>query len=465
VHRATTTCRVGAEQRVEESESKSEESNNTRPVRLRRTSPALRIIYLILICFAAPVATLVAWLRGLGDSSRRVRLADRWGRPAVAVDPDAAIPKTIWVHAASLGEVQAGAVLIREILARYPRHRVVVTTMTSTGAARVRSLFADRVTHCYLPYDLPFAVRGFLNRVRPQASIILETELWPNLLRACAADRIPVLVASARISPRTAASYRRLRRLFADSLREVVVAAQTPGDAERFRALGAGDVRVLGNLKFDIEIPQAVRDTGGSLRADFARRFVWVAGSTHAGEEAVALAVHRRLRERITDALLIVVPRHPQRFDEVRALLAAGSLPFATRTNFTSMRSDVAVLLGDTLGELLNFYAAADVAFVGGSLVPVGGHNLLEPAALGVPILCGPFLESTRDVATLLIGVGAAIQVASETELATQLQQWAMDPALRRVAGQCGIQVVVDNRGAVTNLLALFATQLEPRLR
>jgi 3-deoxy-D-manno-octulosonic-acid transferase len=412
----------------------------------------LRFLYLILICFAAPVAALIGLLRGVRDPARRERLADRWGRPQLTGQGP-----TLWVHAASMGEVQAGAVLIRELLTRYPQHRVLVTTMTATGAARVRTLFGDRVQHCYLPYDLPFAVRSFLDRVQPQSLVILETELWPMLLHACVARRIPVLVASARISPRTSSRYRRLRGLFAASLQQVVVAAQTFDDAERFRALGAANVRVVGNLKFDMDVPPTARDAGSRLRAEADRRFIWVAGSTHAGEEAAVLTAHRALRERVADALLIVVPRHPQRFEEVRALLVASGLPFASRSAGNALSADITVLFGDTMGELLNFYAAADVAFVGGSLVPVGGHNLLEPAALTVPILCGPYLDNTREVATMLINEGAAKQVASAEGLARQLQHWAQDEKVRRTAGQAGVQSVDANRGALARILALIA--------
>jgi 3-deoxy-D-manno-octulosonic-acid transferase len=412
----------------------------------------MRLIYLILICFAAPVAALMAWLRGLRDSSRRERLADRFGRPEIAV-----AQPTLWVHAASMGEVQAGAVLVRELLKRHPQRRIVMTTMTTTGAARVKSLFQDRVTHCYLPYDLPFAVRGFLDRVRPERALILETEMWPNLLHECVRRKIPVTIASARISPRTAVRYRRLRGLFADVLASGVrVAAQTEADAERFKALGATDVQVTGNIKFDIEIPDAVRSAGTELRKSLGRSFVWVAGSTHPGEEQAALDAHRRLLEQRRDALLILVPRHPQRFGEVRQLLDKSGVEFALRSSGRVTGSD-AVLLVDTMGELLSFYAVADLAFVGGSLVPVGGHNLLEPAALGLPILCGPHMSNAQDVADRLWQTGAIKRVESEKELSAALLELAADANLRAHIGTQGLAAVANNRGAVERALRLVA--------
>jgi 3-deoxy-D-manno-octulosonic-acid transferase len=335
-----------------------------------------------------------------------------------------------------------------------------MTTMTTTGAARVKSLFSDRVSHCYLPYDLPFAVRGFLDRVQPHLALILETELWPNLLRECRSRRIPSIVASGRISVRTANNYRRLASLFRVSLADVTIAAQTAADAERFRALGAVNVHVVGNIKFDIEIPHDVRSTGAGLREQFEKRFVWVAGSTHAGEETAAVEAHRKLRELQRDALLVLVPRHPQRFAEVRELLGKSGLAFVTRSSGERVTMAAAVLLCDTMGELLNFYAAADVAFVGGSLVPVGGHNLLEPAALSVPVLCGPYVSNAQEVADLLLREQAAVQINSIAEFSAALSKFSANPVLRETTGRNAQQAIAENRGAVDRVLQLIAGQL-----
>jgi len=415
----------------------------------------MRVIYLILICFAAPVAAVVAWVRGLRDSSLRERLADRLGRPRLPTG----VP-VLWVHAASMGEVQAAAAMVRELLNRYPNRHIVMTTMTATGASRVKALFDShfrgRVTHCFLPYDLPFAVRGFLDRARPESAIILETELWPVLLEECVRRGIPVLIASARISPRTASRYRRLRGLFRGALsRGVRVAAQTEADAERFRALGATDVSVAGNIKFDFDIPDGARAAGAKLRAQLGDRLVWVAGSTHAGEEEAAFAAHRELLVQRPDSLLVLAPRHPQRFDEVRRLLEQSRLDFVTRSSGASIGQHVTVLLVDTMGELLACYGAANFAFVGGSLVPVGGHNLLEPAALGVPVLCGPHMSAQQDVADLLWNAGAARRVESAADLTRMVLLMESDPIQRQILSERGLKAVRDNRGALARTLQL----------
>ena len=416
----------------------------------------MRLIYLILMTFAAPVAAFVAWRRGRGSAERRESLADRFGRPDITVSKP-----VLWVHAASMGEVQAGVTLIKRLLTQYPAHQIVVTTQTATGAARVRTVFGNQVQHCFLPYDLPIAVRGFLNRLQPQLALILETELWPNLLRACRQRGIPIVIASARISPRSFERYRKLASLFKPVLsRDVAIAAQTVEDVARFKSLGAGDVSVMGNIKFDIDIPESASAAGADFRALNAGRFIWVAGSTHSGEEEAALAAHRRLLQAHPSALLVLVPRHPQRFDEVRALLERSGLQFVTRSSNDSVNSSTAVLLVDTMGELLNLYAAADVAFVGGSLAPVGGHNLLEPAALSVPILAGPHLSNAQDIADRMLAAGAARCVTSTEALGDAVLKWAGDAQARLHAGQRGAEVVNANRGAVERVMALIAERV-----
>jgi len=292
-------------------------------------------------------------------------------------------------------------------------------------------------------------------------AIILETELWPNLLSACRSRRIPVVVASARISPRTASSYRRLASLFREALADVRIAAQTAADAERFKALGAENVQVTGNIKFDIEIAESVRTAGAELRRQFGARFVWVAGSTHAGEEEAVISVHKKLLEQRSDALLVLVPRHPQRFDEVRGLLGKSGLRFVTRSSGASIANDDSILLVDTMGELLNFYACAQVAFVGGSLVPVGGHNLLEPAALGVPILCGPHLSATQDVADQMHEAGGMVQVLSAENLSAEVLRLAADVHARQQLAACASAVIQANRGALSRTMAVVERALQ----
>jgi 3-deoxy-D-manno-octulosonic-acid transferase len=412
-----------------------------------------RMLYTCLLRLLAPAVLLhQAWtaLRS-GDGARRWH--ERWGYG----DP---LPEGgWWLHAVSVGEVQAAAVLVRALRAAYPGQPLLVSTTTATGADRVKALFGDSVEHRYLPFDYPGALARFLARARPRALIILETELWPNLLAACRARQLPVLVASARISARTAGSYRRLRGLFAPLLEEgVTVLAQTAADAERFVALGVPATRcsVGGNLKFDQELTSQQRALGEAFRSEWqagGQRFVWVAGSTHEGEEPVLLAAHRRLRETAPGALLVMVPRHPARFAQAAANVVASGLPFVRRSEGGPVRADTAVLLGDTLGELVACYLAADAAFVGGSLVPVGGHSLVEPAAAGLPLLSGRQVGNAPEVAAALAAAGALVWVNNASDLQQALAAWAGNPAEARRRGEAAQAMVAHGRGALGRVL------------
>lgn len=421
------------------------------------SAPAmLRPIYTLLICLLAPVVLAFTAWRGVRDPAYRDRLGERLGYTRLRFDRPA-----IWVHAVSMGEVQAAAPLIRELRRRYPDRPLLVTTATPTGAARVKALFADTVSHAYLPYDTPGSVRRFLDRVSPCVAIVMETEVWPNLYRACARRGIPIVMASARLSERSIRRLRWLGGLFQPVLAaNVTIAAQTQADADRFVALGADRARVpvVGNLKFDVEIASDLLERGRAVReAQFARRFVWVAGSTHEGEEQIVVAAHELLRAKIPEALLLLVPRHPQRFGTVRQWLESQSLAFAVRSSGVAVAATDSILLVDTLGELLMFYAAADVAFVGGSLVPIGGHNLLEPAALSRPVLAGPNNDNARDIAALLFSQQAALQVGNANELSVALIELAGDAQRRHEMGARGARIVSANRGALAKVLTLVA--------
>lgn len=415
----------------------------------------LRFFYTAALYIAAPLALAAAALRGLRDRSYRDRLGERLGLTRVSFDRP-----PIWVHAVSVGEVQAAAVLIRALRKRYPEHPVLITTATPTGAQRAAALFGEFASHAYLPYDMPGAVRRFLDRVRPRIAIVMEREIWPNLFRECARRGIPVVLASARLSAASAERHRKLSGLFAPVLaRNVLIAAQTESDAARYRTIGADAsiVHVVGNVKFDLEIPEEVRRAGETLRTSlFPDRIVWVAGSTHEGEEDVLLDAHRKVCAAQTNALLILVPRHPSRFAEVAARLQMRAVRFATRSSNAPVAAGDAVLLGDTLGELPTFYAAGDIAFVGGSLVPVGGHNLLEPAALAQPIIVGPHNFNAPDVADMMLDAGAALQVADAPSLAAAILELIADPGRRDEMGRRGAQAAAANRGALERLMTLI---------
>jgi len=413
----------------------------------------LRLLYSALLYVIAPLAFLATAVRGLRDPSYRDRLPERLGFTQLRFSA-----RPIWIHAVSVGEVQAAAALVRALTSRYPQHPILVTTATPTGAERVRTSFGDPVRHAYLPYDLPGAVRRFLDRTMPVLAIIMEREIWPNLYRACSARKIPILLASARISARSGQRHLRFAGLFRDALAcDVTIAAQTAADAERFRALGIPPtaVHVTGNVKFDFEIPDDVRRAGSHIRAEFAHRPVWIAGSTHEREEDIVLDAHERVRAARNDALLVLVPRHPNRFAAVKSWLRARNVRFVTRSAREAIAADTSVLLVDTLGELLSFYSAANVAFVGGSLVPVGGHNLLEPAALNRPIIVGPHTFNAADIAENFLASGAALRVESATELGVAVLDLLTNAARRDQMIARAHEILHANRGALARLLAL----------
>ncbi len=425
----------------------------------------MRFLYLLAVYATAPLISALLLWRGLRDRSYWHNFSERFGFGAQLA------PHGVWLHAVSVGEVQACAPLVSALRQRHPDLPLTVTTVTPTGAARARALFGGSAQVRYLPFDLPGAVRRFFTRVQPRLAVIFETELWPNLYRECGRRRVPLVLASARISARSVGRYRRLGALFRDTLSQAaVVAAQAAGDAERFRELGAApaSTHVTGNLKFDFELPPDVGARGARLRAQYARdRALWVAGSTHGGaEEQAVLEAHRRVRAAHPGALLVLAPRHPPRFDEVAQSLTRAGLRFVRRSHGrdgadTQAAQECEVVLLDALGELLAFYAAADVAFVGGSLAPIGGHNLLEPAALGVPILTGPNNFNSEEIARLLFARGAAELVQDATQLAARLDALLADSGARERMGAAGRAAVEANRGALANVLSLIEPLLD----
>ena len=416
----------------------------------------MRFVYLLAVYLAAPVICAVFLWRGLRDRGYWRNFRERFGFGAPAR------PHGVWIHAVSVGEVQACAPLVGVLRQRYPELPLTVTTVTPTGAARARALFGGAAQVRYVPFDLPGAVRRFFARVQPRLAVIVETELWPNLYRECARRRVPLVLASARLSARSVGRYRRLGALFRDTLSQAaVVAAQGTLDAERFQALGAdpASTHVTGNLKFDFRLPPRTVERGARLREQYApARALWVAGSTHGGgEEQALLEAQRRVRALHPEALLVLAPRHPQRFAEVAALLHQTGASFVRRSQGAAAAAQTcAVLLLDSLGELLDFYAAADVAFVGGSLVPIGGHNLLEPAALGVPILTGPYNSNGEEIARLLIAGGAAEVVRDAATLGARVSALLANPQARVRIGAQGRASVDSNRGALGKLLGLI---------
>jgi 3-deoxy-D-manno-octulosonic-acid transferase len=418
-----------------------------------------RFVYSCLMALALPFT----FARLLGRSIRQPDYRRHWAQ-RLGFAPGAPAG-SVWLHAVSVGEVNAAVPLVDALLGAYPGLPVLVTTTTPTGAQQVRLRLGDRVQHSYLPYDVPGACARFMRRQRPRLGIIMETELWPNLYAAAAAYHVPLLLANARLSARSARGYGRWAALTRQTLdRLSVVGAQTAADAERFAALGLPRecLTVTGNLKFDANLP----DAGASLA--LRERLgptgpVWLAASTHEGEEAIVLATHRTIRARYPRAILILAPRHPQRFDEVSRLASAQGWPTVRRSDDAG--GDCAVYVADTLGELPALMAAADVVFVGGSLgcsaSARGGHNLIEPAQVARPILFGPYMHNFTALREQVIDAGAGTQVAGKDELVAALTKLFDDVDTRRRMGAAGAALVAQHRGATARTLSMVRRFLD----
>ncbi|WP_016771978.1 lipid IV(A) 3-deoxy-D-manno-octulosonic acid transferase [Pseudomonas sp. R62] len=414
-----------------------------------------RTLYTALFYLGLPLVAIRLWLRARKAPAYAKRIGERFtlGMPTLQ-------PGGIWVHAVSVGESIAAAPMIRALLERYPALPITVTCMTPTGSERIQALFSNepRIQHCYLPYDLPCAAARFLDRVQPRLAVIMETELWPNHIHQCAERGIPVALANGRLSQRSAKGYGRFSKLTAPMLAEMsLLAVQTEAEAQRFRDLGARpeSVEVTGSIKFDLTIDPQLLQRATELRSQWQAqdRPVWIAASTHEGEDEVVLGAHRRLLANHPDALLILVPRHPERFNSVFELCQREGFATVRRSTGANVDAQTSVLLGDTMGELLFLYALADSAFVGGSLVPNGGHNLLEPAALAKPVLSGPHLFNFLDIAAQLREAGALAEVDDAEGLAVEVQRLFELPRDAQRMAEAGLAVMRRNQGALQRLL------------
>lgn len=417
-----------------------------------------RTLYTLMFHLGLPLVALRLWLRARKAPAYRQRIGERFaiGLPAMQRGG-------FWVHAVSVGESIAAAPMIRALLKQYPDVPITVTCMTPTGSERIGAMFAGepRIQHCYLPYDLPWAAGRFLDHVQPRLGIIMETELWPNHIAQCARRGIPVMLANARLSERSARGYGRFARLTRPMLAQMSgFAVQTEVEARRFIDLGARPecVTVTGSIKFDLSIDPQLLESAARLREQWQTtgRPVWIAASTHAGEDESVLAAHRQVLTSHPDALLILVPRHPERFGSVHDLCQQQGFATVRRSTGQDVTPATSVLLGDTMGELLFLYALADVAFVGGSLVPNGGHNLLEPAALAKPVLSGPHLFNFLEIAGMLRSAGALEEVNDATALAAAVQRLFDQPQLAESMASAGLNVMKANQGALQRLLDLI---------
>ncbi|WP_426817270.1 lipid IV(A) 3-deoxy-D-manno-octulosonic acid transferase [Winslowiella sp. 2C04] len=419
-------------------------------------------IYTALLYLIQPLIWLRLWLRGRKAPAYRKRWAERYGFCAGKVKPDG-----ILLHSVSVGETLAAVPLVRALRHRYPTLPITVTTMTPTGSERAQSAFGKDVHHVYLPYDLPGAINRFLDTTRPKLVIIMETELWPNIIKALHDRKIPLVIANARLSERSAAGYKKLGKFMRQLLQRItLIAAQNQEDGERFVSLGLkrSHLTVTGSLKFDISVTPELAARAVTLRRQWApRRPVWIATSTHEGEESIILDAHRKLLARFPDLLLILVPRHPERFTVARDMTQKAGLSYIMRSSGEIPSGSTQVVIGDTMGELMLLYGIADLAFVGGSLVERGGHNPLEPAAHALPVLMGPHIFNFKDICSKLQQADGLITVTDADSLDKEIGTLLTDDDYRRYYGRHAVEVLHQNQGALQRLLQLLEPHLPPR--
>lgn len=410
----------------------------------------MRLLYSLAWALALPFLLLYLTWRAI----RQPEYLRHW-RERLGWGPRRGKRPSILLHAVSVGETRAADPLVKSLMARHPDHDILLTHTTPTGRTAGLELFGDRVAQTYLPYDFPLLVRLFLRRTRPGLCIVMETEIWPNLFAACARAGTPTFLVNARLSERSARGYRRIARLVRPALAGLDgIAAQTAEDADRLRALGGARIRVTGNLKYDVTPPTASAAQAEDLRRRFAGKFVFLAASTREGEEALLLDALDSLGT--TDVLLVLVPRHPQRFQEVARLIQERGLPWARRSDAQGTGKDIRVFLGDSMGEMAAYYAAADLAYVGGSLLPFGGQNLIEAAAAGCPALIGPHTWNFTDAAEQAIATGCALRVADTDALVAAVDLLRQAPDKRAAMAAAGLRFTAANRGATERVMAMI---------
>lgn len=366
----------------------------------------------------------------------------------------------IWFHAVSVGEAESLFPLVKKIQQHHPDATLLVTTTTPTGSARVKAVMQESVEHVYLPYDIPCAVSRFMRCFKPKIAVIMETEIWPNLFACCASNDIPLYIINARLSEKSASGYQKIPALISPALAQVkLIATQTQDDAQRFVAIGAKTeaVRTLGNIKFDMDVSNDVIGQGLQLRADlFGGRFVWLIASTHKDEETIFLEIYKEIKQKVPELLLVIVPRHPERFGEVKKLCEQHHLAVVMRSSGEACHQLVDVYLADTMGELKMLYAASDATFVGGSMVPVGGHNILEALAVGTPVLFGPYMANFKEIAQGVLRHDAAKQCQNKNEIISAITVLHADAAYRQSLAEKGRAFVLQNQGAITRIFDML---------
>ena len=412
-----------------------------------------RFIYTLLVLALLPWAL----IHLLWRSRRQPEYLRHWDeRFARYSAPPSDVP-TIWLHAVSVGETRAAQPLVSALRERYPDHRILFTHMTPTGRATSESIYGDNVERIYLPYDTPRAMRRFLRHFRPRLGLIMETELWPNLITACHERSVPLLLVNARLSERSARRYARFPALTAGALRCLsAIGAQSSEDARRLEALGANKVAVTGSLKFDIAIPDAQISNGAEMRQRYGDRPTWLAASTREGEEVLLLDAWRKAGAAL-GALLVIVPRHPQRFDEVARLARDRGWRVQLRSENAVLAADTEIMIGDSMGEMFAYYASVDLAFIGGSLLDFGSQNLIEAAACGTPILIGPSTRNFAEAASAALACGAAKAVVDADDLVSNAAALLADESTRTAMGRSGREFAARHRGATARTMELLS--------
>ena len=422
---------------------------------LHLASCSLRCFYSGLFYLLIPCILLRLLWRGIKAPAYRRRWRERF-----ALYHKKCPQNVIWFHAVSVGEAEALFPLVRQIQQQHPDAKLLITTTTPTGSARVKAVMQESVAHVYLPYDIPDAVNRFIRCFKPRLAVIMETEIWPNLFLACGKNDIPLYIINARLSEKSSRGYQKIPALVRPALAQVnLIATQTPEDANRFIATGANaeKVKTLGNIKFDVEIAQATLEQGWQIKTDlFDGRFVWLIASTHKDEEALFLDIYKEIKQKIPELLLVLVPRHPERFADVKKQCLQRQLAVAMRTAEDRITTETDVYLADTMGELKMLYAASDVAFIGGSMVPSGGHNILEAAAVGVPVMFGPYMENFKEIAHGVLNHNAAIQCQNKSAIVNSILALYDQPDYRASLVNNGKVFLLQNQGAIARICAVL---------
>ena len=420
----------------------------------------MRLLYTSLFYLLQPLLLLRLYWRSVKAPAYREGIGQRFGHYTQQTRK-----QSIWVHAVSVGETIASVPLVKQLAMLYPDVPIVMSTTTPTGAERVRVLLGDMVSHVYAPYDLPGVMRRFLRHFQPRLLIIIETELWPNMIHSCHQAGVPVILANARLSEKSAAGYHRVESLTRSMLGQLsAVAVQTEIEAQRFVALGLPpqNAFVTGNIKFDMQLGETDRSKASAWRRAWGRgRLSWIAASTHEGEDEIILQAQRALLQQNPALLLILVPRHPERFEKVVELVVQAGLVPHRLSSGASLAANTNVVIGDTMGDLLGLFGAADIAFVGGSLVPRGGHNLLEPALWSMPVLSGPHLFNFQEIADLMLEAGALQICPGELDLENAIVKLLDKPVYRQEWGERAFAVVEQNRGSLQRLLDVIDSVAE----